>query len=123
MMDYKGMDDESLRELALHRYIQAVDNGDLEAVLAVLGAALSDPELDRQIALVNEALHDDAGLRELDQDARTVRSLLLHHLPTAAVPDDEEAPTVATVAARIQGDLLLYQQLLPADRLVNRGLL
>ncbi len=118
------MDDESWRDLALHRYIQAVDTGDLEALAEILEEAVFDSKLDRQIAAVNAAMHDEAGLGGLEHDAQTVRVLLLRHMPTAALPAEQQpVPTVGDVAARIQGDQVLRQQLPAADHLVNRGLI
>jgi hypothetical protein len=124
MMGSAWMDGESRREMALHRYIQAFERGDLDALAQVLEEAQFDPELDPQIAGVNAALHDEAGIAGPEIGAQTVRALLLRHMPTAALPpENEPAPTVGDVAARIQGDPAIRQQLLPADRLVNRGLL
>jgi len=112
------------RELALHRYIQAFDQGDLDVIEAVLNEALNDPELDQQIASVNAAMHAEAGLQSIEKDAEVVRSLLLRHMPSAVLPAEEEpAPTVGDVAARIQADLAIRQQLLPSDKTANQRLL
>jgi hypothetical protein len=117
-------DDERRRELALHRYIEAFDQGDLDVMEAVLSEALDDHELERQIAGVNAAIHAEAGLEPIERDAELIRSLILRHMPsTVAQTQDEPWPTVGEVAARIEGNTALRRTLLPPDRLANRQLL
>ncbi len=49
----------SQREKAIHRYIQALDKGDMDGVSEVLDAALSDSELERIITEINLAYHEE----------------------------------------------------------------
>jgi hypothetical protein len=124
MNDRIGTNDERQRELALHRYIQAFEEGDLDVIEAVLSEALQDSELDRQIASVNAEVHAEAGLHSIEKDAEVVRSLLLRHMPSAVLPAEEDpAPTVGDVAARIQVDLAIRQHLHPSDKMANQRLL
>lgn len=124
MNKFMETNDDRQRELALHRYIRAFDQGDLDAIEAVLNESLRDPELERQIAEVNAAIHEETGLQSIKEDAETVRSLLLRHLPTAVLGDEDvPAPTVGDVAARIQADLVIRRQLLPSDKMANQRLL
>jgi hypothetical protein len=118
------LDNERRRELALHRYIEAFERGNLYGMEAVLSEALDDPELERQITSVNAAIHTEAGLQLIEQDARLIRSLILRHMPSAVdQTEDEPWPTVREVAARIEGNAALRRTLLPHDRLTNRQLL
>ena len=47
------------REQAIHRYIQALDKGDMDGVAEVLDAALYDPELERIITEINLSYHEE----------------------------------------------------------------
>jgi hypothetical protein len=114
------------RERLLHHYVQAFDAGDLEAIAAVLAAAETDPELDARIRSVNEALHAEAGLQPLDEQAVTVRRLLYQYLPSGTADRDDEVDlplTVGEVAARIKADEGTAQRLAAADRFANQQLL
>ena len=62
MPETEGVDRERERELALCRYIQAFDQGDLDGLADAIAQAEDDPELDRQIMAVNETLHAEVGL-------------------------------------------------------------
>jgi hypothetical protein len=99
-------DAEWQRELALQRYIEAFDRGDLDGITDVLAQAETDPELDRRLAGVNAALHADAGLQPVEEQARLVRRLLVQHLPSG-LPREDEPPaplTVGDVAAKLQAE-------------------
>lgn len=113
------------RELALLRYVQAFDAGDLDALAAILSEAMNDPELDRQIININAALHAEAGLQPTGEQAQLVRKLLLQHVPSGFHADEEmEQPlTVGSVAARLQADETQGRPLTPSDRQANQLLL
>jgi hypothetical protein len=113
--------DTVLREKMIHRYIQALDQGDIDSVAAVLEAALDDSELDRVIAEINLALQEEEQLTPTAADAQLVRDLLRKHLPSAFHMDepDERPLTVGDVAARLQAD----RRVPPADQEANRRLL
>lgn len=113
------------REAAVHRYVQAFDDGDLDALAAVLAEAEVDAELDRHIASVNAALHAEAGLQSVEEQAQIVRRLLLQHLPSA-FPQPEPAPrplVVGDVAARLQADRAALRAVVVEDHEANRRLL
>ena len=109
------------REKAILCYIQALDQGDIEGVVAVLEAALSDPELDRLISEVNLAYHEEEQLTSDATDAQLVRDLLREHLPSAFDVDglDDKPLSVGDVAARLQAD----HRVPPTDQEANRVLL
>lgn len=109
------------REKAILHYIQALDQGDMESVAAILEAALDDPELDRVIMEINLAYQEEEQLTPAAADAQLVRDLLHKHLPSAfdANELDERSLTVGDVAARLQAD----RRVPPADQEVNRLLL
>jgi hypothetical protein len=121
MMKGQKDQDTALREKMIHRYIQALDRGDIDGVAAVLETALDDPELDRVIAEINFALQEEEQLTPTAADAQLVRGLLRKHLPSAFYADepDEKPLTVGDVAARLQAD----RRVPPADQEVNRLLL
>jgi hypothetical protein len=85
-------------DLAVIRYVTALDQGDLGAVATVWEQAERDPELERALWEVDEALL-------LERDAAVVRAALDRCLPSAAVADRPYAPlTVADVAERLRRD-------------------
>jgi hypothetical protein len=109
----------------IDRYIQALDQGDIDAVEAILEQAASDPVLDRLIHEVNAALYVEDGLDTFETDAEQVRTLARQHLQSAflnAVEAEEviERPlTVGDVVARLQAD----RQIALPDQEASRVLL
>ncbi|EAW35212.1 hypothetical protein [Lyngbya sp. PCC 8106] len=47
------------REKWIHRYIVSLDEGDMDGIAEVLDAALYDPELEKIIAEITLAYHDE----------------------------------------------------------------
>ena len=94
------------REKAIYRYIQALDESDLETAAAILESALHDPELDAAIAEINLAIQEEEQLTPVAGDAETVRGLLRKYLPHAseAGPEDDTPLTVGEVAARLKSE-------------------
>lgn len=105
------------REQAIHRYIQALDRGDMEGVAAVLEAACDNPELERIITEINLAYQEEEQITQIATDAQLIRDLIRKHLHSAfenneeeelltvgnVVPGEEEKPlTVGDVAQRLQ---------------------
>src|SRR6266511_2742759 len=94
----------------IDRYIQALDQGDIDTVEAILDQAASDPVLDRLIHEVNAALYVQDGLDTFVTDAEQVRTLARQHLQSAFANEAEieaviERPlTVGDVVARLQAD-------------------
>jgi hypothetical protein len=122
MHERPNADQERQRELTVYQYVLAFDRGDLDTIEEIVRQAESDPELDRQLASVNAALHAEAGLQPLKEQAQTVRRLLLRHMPTAMA--EEEPPlTVGEVAARVRSDPPTGRTLSLADRLANEQLI
>lgn len=90
------------REQAIHRYVRAVDAGDLEEISAVLRQAETDAELDRLIIEINQSFAEDMGLSSEAQDAELVRLLARQHLSSAFQEDEPDAPLIVSeVAARM----------------------
>ena len=73
-------DAEAGRELAVLHYVDAMDRGDLDAVLSILAAAEIDAELDRQIIEVNAALRAEADIAPPIEQPGGALSLLRHML-------------------------------------------
>jgi hypothetical protein len=118
---------ERQRELAVYRYVRAFDAGDFDTMAEVMTQAEVDPELDRLIVDVNAALHEEAGLPPLQEQAQLVRALLYQHLPSGVQrPDEAVAPlTVGNVAAKLETDhatRTTMAGLSARDRLTNRQL-
>jgi hypothetical protein len=112
------------RDQQVERYILALDRGDFDAVAAILAAAETDPELDRLLVEVDAALHAEAGLTTRTEDAKTVRTLLRKHLPSAFAEPETGPPTVGQVATRLQADHDSGKHvLLPGDLHANAQLL
>ncbi len=106
MNDPQSLDPERQREMAVDRYVQAYDRGDLDGIDEVFAQAVDDPELDRRIIGINAALHAEVGLQPIDEQAQFVRRLLFRYVPSS-IPhtDDETQPvTVRVVAAQLEVD-------------------
>ena len=111
----------------MYRYVRAFDAGDFDAMAEVMTQAEVDPELDRLLVDVNAALHEEAGLPPLQEQAQLVRALLYRHLPSGVQPSEEAvAPlTVGNVAAKLETDhatRTTMAGLSARDRLTNRQL-
>ncbi len=113
------------RDQAIDRYMQALDQGDMDTVEAILDQAAYDPELDRLLHEVNTALYVEDGLDTFVTNAEQVRSLARQHLRSAFVDETEveamiERPlTVGDVVARLQAN----RQIAPPDQEASRKLL
>lgn len=109
-----------LRDRALHRYITALERGDMDGVAAILEIALDDPELDELISEVNQAYQEEEGLTPTADEAKLVRKLLQKNFASAF--EDEEAKIepleVKEVAARLESD----RRVPSADQEANRSL-
>jgi hypothetical protein len=92
------------REKAIQRYVSALDNGDLDAVLLVLEEATGDPVLDQMIMEVNQAIEQEEGLTPFAKDANLVQNLVQAHFDHFEISVDEHQISVGDVAARMQAD-------------------
>lgn len=106
MQDHHENQGTTVREKAIYRYVEALDQGDADTVAAVLDLALNDPELDQAIAEVNLAIQDEEQLAPLAADAKIVRDLIHTHLRSALESREaEDQPlTVGEVAARLKAE-------------------
>ena len=77
------------RDQAIDRYMQALDQGDIDTVEAILNQAAYDPELDRLLHEVHIALYVEDGLDTFVTNAEQVRSLARQHLRSAFVDEAE----------------------------------
>jgi Zn-dependent peptidase ImmA (M78 family) len=95
------------REKAAYEYVRALDEGDLEAVVAIVQSALEDPELGMILAEI-DAAYADEELLVPTADAERVRDLARHYLTSALTADETDRPeaplTVGEVAARLKAD-------------------
>lgn len=113
------------RDQAIDHYMQALDQGDIDTVEAILDQAAYDPELDRLLHEVNTALYVEDGLDTFVTNTERVRSLARQHLQSAFVDEAEveamiERPlTVGDVVARLQAN----RQIAPSDQEASRQLL
>src|SRR6266850_3572052 len=91
----------------IDRYLQALDQSDIDTVEAILNQAASDPVLERLIHEVNAAIYVEEGLDTFETDAEQVRTLARQHLQSAFLNAVEaegviERPlTVGDVVARL----------------------
>lgn len=109
-----------LRDRALHRYITALEQGDMDGVAAILEIALDDPELDELISEVNQAYQEEEGLTPTAEDAKLVRKLL--HKNFASAFDDEEAKVKPLEVKEVAAHLESNRRVPPADEEANRSL-
>lgn len=83
------------REKAIHLYVQALDQGDMEVVAQILDAACDDPELEQIITEINSAYQEEEQLTPIATDAEIIRNLLHKHLHSAfEIIQEEEKPLV-----------------------------
>jgi DNA-binding phage protein len=104
MYDSRASERSIVREKAIHYYVTALDEGDLEGVAIILDEALDDPELEQAIAEINLAYQEEEGIQPIADDAELVRNLLQKHLTTAFTPSStaEEALRIEDVAEQLQ---------------------
>jgi hypothetical protein len=109
------------REKAIYRYVDALDRGELDALAEVVDLAIDDPELSQAIAEVNLALQQEMRLAPLSADAEIVRTLILEHLSTGELVQNEDLPlTVGEVAAKLKSDRRVpFTEEKVNDRLLN----
>lgn len=77
------------REKAIHRYIKALDEGDMEGVAEILEMCLDDPELEQIITEINLAYHEEEQLTPIAIDAQLVRELIRQHLHSGFTSQDQ----------------------------------
>ena len=83
------------REKAIHLYVQALDEGDMEVVGKILDIACDDPELEEIITEINSAYQEEEQLTPIASDAEIIRNLLRKHLHSAfEIIQEEEKPLV-----------------------------
>src|SRR4051794_12148728 len=75
------------RELAIYRYVTALDAGDLENLEMVLQAALTDLELADTIAQINLSYQEELVLAPPAEEAAFVRQLVRKHFQSALAAD------------------------------------
>jgi hypothetical protein len=109
------------RERLVHQYIQALDQGDTDAIAVVLEAALDDPELDRIIEEIHLSYQEELQLPSTITDAEVVRELVHKYLPSAFKEQEveNELLTVGEVAAYLQAK----GRILAIDKEANVSLL
>jgi hypothetical protein len=97
------------RQKAIYRYVQALDQSDLETIATILDLAVNDPELDRAIIEINQHIEEEENLTSFAEKAEIVRNLVRTHLPSAFEPNKPvDSPlTVGEVAARLKAEQLV----------------
>ncbi len=120
-MERQTDQDTVLREKLIYRYVQAMDQGDVEEIAVVLEAALDDPKLDQIITEIDLAYQEEENLMPMAQEAQLVRDMIREHLPSAfKIEENEDRPlTVGEVAAQLKADRNVSE----ADEKTNRLLL
>lgn len=80
MAPMRDADLEARRDLAVLRYVDGIDRGDLDAIAPVLAEAEVDAELDRRLIDVTAALHAEANLGPTARPPQGAISVLRHML-------------------------------------------
>ncbi|HEU5115246.1 MAG TPA: hypothetical protein VFT74_01075, partial [Isosphaeraceae bacterium] len=112
------------RERLAVRYLDALDAGDLDAVVALWEEAATDPELEAVLQELNEGLHTEEGLgTDFASDAVHVRDLARMHMPGAFPPEEPQGPlTASDVARRLEAEPE-FRRLNAPDRAAHSRLL
>jgi hypothetical protein len=84
------------REKAIYRYIQALDNGDMDGVAKVLELALYDSELERIIEEIDLAYAEEDGITPIATDARIIKDLIHQHLHSAFEEPEKDRSQLIT---------------------------
>lgn len=113
--------EQQLRQRWIDRYVRALDQGDADALEAVLDATLDDPELSAALDEIHQTYLEEAGIPTASDTAHTVARLAHQHLAAVAAQEERQAasPTVGEVAALLMAE----RQVAPQDEAVNRALL
>lgn len=115
---------EAARTQLLFRYIRALDEGDGDALSAVLDAALRDEELSRLLDEVNTFWAQEQEVSPASPQVELVRQLAERHFPAAFEAPETPAPlTVADVAAKLHAAWRANAAIARADREVAQKLL
>ncbi len=112
------------RERMAVRYLDALDAGDLEAIVELWDQAAADPELEALLHELNDGLHAEEGLgTDFATDATRVLELARRAMPTAFPVEESPGPlTAADVARRLEAEPE-FRRLNPADRAAHARLL
>lgn len=107
---------------AIYDYVIGMDEGDIDAVEAVIDRALDDPELARIVAEVNAGYREEMGLAIHNSDAEAVRQLLEELMPTGFKSGvDQEGWEPLTVSAVVMR-MLLERRVGDEDREASKQL-
>ena len=119
-----ALTDRFWRERMAVRYLDALDTGDLDTIVALWEQAATDDELHALLVELNEGLHQEEGLgTDFTTDAARVLELARKHLPSAFPPEEPSGPlTAADVARRLEAEPE-FRRLDPSDRAVHARLL
>jgi hypothetical protein len=108
MTEQNAREQQLAREKALHRYMDAFERNDFEAMSQVLAKAEQDPDLETLLWEVHAAYAAEEEYEQREHEDEQVRQLLRQHLPSGLETPltIEEMPplTVSDVIARMQAD-------------------
>lgn len=107
------------------RFLEAMDNGDLDTLAEIWASAEGDPALgDELTELTTLAIKEFEEASPLHADAEKIAGLLKKHLVSAFSEDQDPGPvTIGDVAAKIQADAALRRGFDPQDLTANSQLL
>lgn len=103
------------QEKALHRYINAFEDGDFDIMDEVLQQAMRDPLLEKMIMEAHEYFQGEEKALLHKEDTAKILDLIVQHLPSG-IPNEEEAPaipplTMSDVLMGLQEDTMLQRSL------------
>lgn len=106
MHNQQDFSQQVVREIALHRYVNAFEHGDFDSMDEVLQQAMTDPLLEEMIMEAHEYFQGEEKATLHKENVEKILDLILRHLPSG-IPEEDEAISIPPLT---MNDVLLSLQ-------------